>query len=61
MSSYKFVKLRGGLCAVLHKEPTLFGNEWMTVAAFKNCEIRMKKVAKLLNECEKISEMYGNK
>ena len=57
-NSYKFVKLRSGLCAVQHKEPTLFGDAWVTVAAFKACEVRMKMIAKLLNECEKISEKY---
>ena len=60
-SSYKFVKLRNRLCAVQHKEPTLFGEEWMTVAAYRHCEVRMKKIAKLLNECEEISEKYGIK
>lgn len=48
-NSNKFVKLRSGLCAVQHKELTLFGKEWMTIAAFKGCEVRMKKIAKLLN------------
>lgn len=48
-NSNEFVKLRSGLCAVQHKELTLFGNEWMTIAAFKGCEVRMKKIAKLLN------------
>jgi len=60
-NSYKFVKLRSGLCAVQHKELTLFGKEWVTLAAFKHCEVRMKKIAKLLNECEEISEKYGIK
>ena len=59
MANYKFVKLSNGLCAVQHKEQTLFGKEWMTIAVFKGCEVRMKKIAKMLNECEKISELYG--
>ncbi|MBR1464321.1 MAG: hypothetical protein IJ604_13235 [Prevotella sp.] len=57
--SYKFVKLRNGLCAVRHKEPTLFGEEWMTIAAYRHCEVRMRKIAKMLNECEEISKRYG--
>lgn len=61
MANYKFVKLRNGLCAVQHKEPTLFGDAWVTLAAFRHCEVRMKKIAKMLNECEKISEQYGIK
>ncbi len=59
MANYKFVKLRNGLCAVQHKEPTLFGDAWVTLATFRHCEVRMKKIAKMLNECEKISEQYG--
>ena len=58
-SNYKFVKSRNGLCAVQHKEPTLFGDSWVTLAAFKGCEVRMRKITKLLKECEKISENYG--
>lgn len=57
--SYRFVKFRGGKCAVQHKEPTLFGDAWMTVAAFNGCEVRLRKIARLLNECEKISEKWN--
>lgn len=60
-NSYKFVKLQGGLCAVQHLEQTLFGEAWMPVASFKGCEVRMKQIAKLLNECDKISRRHDTK
>lgn len=59
MGNYRFVKLRSGLCSVQQKEQTLFGKEWVTMASFMGCEVRMRKIAQLLNECEIISEKYG--
>lgn len=58
-SRFKFIKKSGGRCAVLHKEPTLFGEAWVTLVSFQGCEVRMKKIVQLLKECETISEKYG--
>ena len=37
----------------------MFGDEWITIASFQGCEVRMRKIAKLLKECEIIQEKYG--
>lgn len=58
-NNYKFAKSSSGKCSVLHREDTLFGKQWVTLATFKGCEVRMRKIAKLLNECEEISNNYG--